>query len=59
MKHGVSEDIGACGLAQQEAARTKSIHALRHLRREARNEISRLIQFLDAIVSAPHITARC
>jgi hypothetical protein len=35
------------GLAQQEAGRLQSIQTLQRMRREARNEISRLIQFLD------------
>jgi hypothetical protein len=36
------------GLALQEAARLESIQTLARMRREARDEISRLIQFLDA-----------
>ena len=35
-------------LAQQQLMRVKSINALIRLRREAREEISRLIEFLDA-----------
>jgi hypothetical protein len=35
------------GLARQEAARADNIQSLCRLRREARDEISRLIQFLD------------
>jgi hypothetical protein len=38
---------GPQGLAQQEAARIQSIHTLQRMRREAMDEISRLIQFLD------------
>src|SRR5579871_1183979 len=34
-------------LVQQEAKRIESIQTLRRLRKEARDEISRLIQFLD------------
>ena len=36
------------GLAQQQAERAEALQALSRLRREAREEISRLIQFLDA-----------
>jgi hypothetical protein len=36
------------GPAQQDAARIQSIQTVHQLRREARDEISRLIQFLDA-----------
>ena len=35
-------------LAQQQLQRVRSINALARLRREARDEISRLIEFLDA-----------
>jgi hypothetical protein len=48
MRHTVSGDIGASGLAQQEVVRVQSVQTLCQLRREARDEISRLIQFLDA-----------
>jgi hypothetical protein len=48
MRQGVSENIGASGLAQQEVVRVQSVQTLCQLRREARDEISRRIQFLDA-----------
>jgi hypothetical protein len=48
MSLGTSEYAGAAGLAQQESARIRSIQTLSQLRREARDEIARLIQFLDA-----------
>jgi hypothetical protein len=38
----------AQALAQQQLRRTESINTLVRLRREAREEISRLIEFLDA-----------
>jgi hypothetical protein len=40
--------LGGSGLVQQEAARIQSIQTLCRMRREARHEIARLIQFLDA-----------
>ena len=36
------------GLATQEAERVEALHRLRTLRKEARNEIDRLLDFLDA-----------
>jgi hypothetical protein len=38
----------ARALAQQQLRRTQSINTLVRLRKEARDEISRLIEFLDA-----------
>jgi uncharacterized membrane protein YukC len=35
------------GLAQQQAHRAKSVKSIQRMRRQARDEISRLIQFLD------------
>ena len=45
MTLSTSEDVS--GLVRQEAARIQSIQALHRMRREARDEISRLIRFLD------------
>ena len=39
--------LEASGLAKQEAARLRSIQSLYRMRRKARDEISRLIEFLD------------
>jgi hypothetical protein len=40
--------LNGSGFAQQDAARIQSIQTLCRMRREARHEIARLIQFLDA-----------